>query len=482
MRTSIIIVLLSSLLYWGQAAPAPSQWEPLPRFYNYNNRQSQFGIFPLAQTVQNRPPGGFFYFPLMPHIERDNLFRGSPNTNTRVKFTKSLDEVKHSSPGYDGTTKYGTELDQETTFEAGPGKHVLMQFNDIDIEEGRQYEGCIYDWVEVRSNKTAITEAAGDKYCATRAPSEPILSKGNEMSVLFHSDRVNEGTGFSATLFEVSKVEEDSFVENYENWGPAFSISFDLMILKEVDELQSIFAFLGRHFANVPQILLDGLNLRFTTSYPLTGKKSVKYETEVDIHTWMSILIETKLRPDNTFDFVISVGRDEHTVEDVSAKAIEDVSAWDTHYALKPAGAVYKNLVIDPTTSSVDTPEDENPLPPVDADGVPLPPPDADGAPLPPLDEDGVPLPPPDAGGAPLPPLEEGVVTLPPLDDDIQPEEVILEEVLPPAAEDNNFGAPEVPFERNFDKTFSNVGVPFIPFAGFKDWIQAQTPVYTVAF
>ena len=78
----------------------------------------------------------------------------------------------------------------------------MLQFNKIDIEEGRQYEGCIYDWVEVRSNKTAITEEAGDKYCGTRVPSEPILSKGTEMSVVFHSDRVNEGTGFNASLFE----------------------------------------------------------------------------------------------------------------------------------------------------------------------------------------------------------------------------------------------------------------------------------------
>ena len=193
----------------------------------------------------------------------------------------------------------------------------MLQFNKIDIEEGRQYEGCIYDWVEVRSNKTAITEKAGDKYCGTKVPSEPILSKGKEMSVVFHSDRVNEGTGFNATWFEgisqafldtsanfwyfsVSKVEEDSFVENYENWGPTFRISFDLMILKEVDELQSIFAFLGRHFANVPQILLNGRTLRFTRSYPLTGKKTVKYEAEVDINTWVKILIETKLEPDNT--------------------------------------------------------------------------------------------------------------------------------------------------------------------------------------
>ena len=126
----------------------------------------------------------------------------------------------------------------------------------MDIEEGRRYEGCIYDWVEVRSNNTAITEKTGDKYCGTRAPSEPILSKGKEMSVLFHSDRVNEGTGFRASLFEgisqalldtsanfgyfsVSKVEEDSFVENYENWGPTFRISFDLMVLNKTSRIQA---------------------------------------------------------------------------------------------------------------------------------------------------------------------------------------------------------------------------------------------------
>ena len=98
----------------------------------------------------------------------------------------------------------------------------------------------------------------------------------------------------------MSKVEEDSFVDNYQNWGPGFRISFDLLILREIKELQSIFAFLGRHFANVPQILLDGLTLRVTTSYPLTGKSSVKYETEVDLHKWMAIVIETKLKTDNT--------------------------------------------------------------------------------------------------------------------------------------------------------------------------------------
>ena len=68
------------------------------------------------------------------------------------------------------------------------------------------------------------------------------------------------------------------------------------------------------------------------------------------------------------FDFVISVEGKEHTVEDVSAEALEDVTAWDTHYALKPATAVYKNLVIDPTTSSTDNPQNRVALPPLEDD------------------------------------------------------------------------------------------------------------------
>ena len=39
-------------------------------------------------------------------------------------------------------------------------------------------------------------------------------------------------------------------------------------------------------------------------------------------------------------------------MEDVSAQAIEDVSVWDTHFALKPAAAVYKNLVINPSDAN----------------------------------------------------------------------------------------------------------------------------------
>ena len=116
------------------------------------------------------------------------------------------------------------------------------------------------------------------------------------------------------------------------------------------------------------------------------------------------------------------MGGEEHTVEDVSAKAIEDVTAWDTHFALKPAAAVYKNLVINPTTSSIDTPEDGAPLPNLE---------DADGSGF-----------------------------------------------FPEEAEEENEG------ERSFveKKSYGGGGVAFIPFTGFEDWIKAQKPVYTVVY
>ena len=115
MGPSTILLLLSSLLCRSQTAPAPSQGLfPLPRFYNYNRNLPHLGVFPLVQTGNNRAPAGIFYIPslqsLQPHVERENLFRGA--TESRVEFTNGQDEVEHRSPGYDGTTKYNTELDQ----------------------------------------------------------------------------------------------------------------------------------------------------------------------------------------------------------------------------------------------------------------------------------------------------------------------------------------------------------------------------------
>ena len=62
------------------------------------------------------------------------------------------------------------------------------------------------------------------------------------------------------------------------------------------------------------------------------------------------------------YDYSIKVNDAEvDRVEEVSASALEDVSAWATHEALTPANAVYKNLVIRPVTSRLFRSRDINP-------------------------------------------------------------------------------------------------------------------------
>ena len=169
-------------------------------------------------------------------------------------------------------------------------------------------------------------------------------------------------------LFIVSKVEEDSQVDMFTTWGPGFKISFDLMILNRANGLRSIFAFLGGHLPNVPQIRLNDNKLIFSTSYnPLTGEETVRFEKDVEISKWMNIVIESELQSDNTvgndfcnvfkitmffiqYDFVITVdGVVEMKDEDFPAKTIQNVKAFDTHKILQSADAVYKDLKITPT-------------------------------------------------------------------------------------------------------------------------------------
>ena len=89
-------------------------------------------------------------------------------------------------------------------------------------------------------------------------------------------------------------------VQTFDNWGPRFSINLDLMILEEAQELKSIFALTSRYFIHVPQILLDGMKLRFIYIHnPLTGEM-VNYQTEVERDTWVNIVVETKPNSDNT--------------------------------------------------------------------------------------------------------------------------------------------------------------------------------------
>jgi len=291
----------------------------------------------------------------MAHVERDNIVYGAPNTNTIerdnffrqaseptniVQFTESRVASEHTSPGFDTRDAYERKTDQKTEFVARPGKHVLLQFDEFELED--LDDGECHDWVK----------ADGAEYCGNAMPS-PILSEGKELTVEFHSDKSIEKKDFKAFVYEVSKVEQNSQVDMFTNWGPGFKISFELMILSlpEADDVKSIFAFLGGHLPNVPQIRLNDQKLIFSTSYnPLTGEETVRFEKDVEITKWMTIVIEAKLdQADDTFDFVISVdGVEENRFDDFPAKPIQNVQAFDTHLTLQPANAVYKNLEIIP--------------------------------------------------------------------------------------------------------------------------------------
>ena len=94
-------------------------------------------------------------------------------------------------------------------------------------------------------------------------------------------------------------MEKKTFVESFQNWGPAFRVSFDLMILKTTNELQSIFAFLGNPFDSAPLILLKDLVLHFRTSNPLAGKE-FSYDYPVQAKKWIKIEITQTKQSDNT--------------------------------------------------------------------------------------------------------------------------------------------------------------------------------------
>ena len=96
-------------------------------------------------------------------------------------------------------------------------------------------------------------------------------------------------------------MEKDFLHQKYENWGPEFQISFDLMILSvdTANDLQSIFAFLGDHFDSAPLILLKNLVLHFRTSDSLAGEE-FSYDYPVQAKKWIKIEITQTKQTDDT--------------------------------------------------------------------------------------------------------------------------------------------------------------------------------------
>ena len=73
--------------------------------------------------------------------------------------------------------------------EVAPGKRIKLTFKKFDIEPD---SSCGFDYVQVSFGSEE------QKYCGSNKPS-PIISSGNTMTVLFHSDQSVTHNGFKAT-------------------------------------------------------------------------------------------------------------------------------------------------------------------------------------------------------------------------------------------------------------------------------------------
>ena len=78
---------------------------------------------------------------------------------------------------------------QTWNLEVASGKKIKLTFESFDLES---HSRCKYDYVKI------TFESEEEKYCGSSMPS-PIISSGNTMTVVFHSDYSVNRNGFKAT-------------------------------------------------------------------------------------------------------------------------------------------------------------------------------------------------------------------------------------------------------------------------------------------
>ena len=86
-----------------------------------------------------------------------------------------------------------TLLCQTWNLEVTPGKRIKLTFESFDLEGFN----CEFDYVRISYG------SFDEKYCGPNKPS-PIISSGNTMTVLFHSDNSYNRSGFK-TIWEAGK-------------------------------------------------------------------------------------------------------------------------------------------------------------------------------------------------------------------------------------------------------------------------------------
>ncbi|XP_069582853.1 embryonic protein UVS.2-like [Ranitomeya imitator] len=97
-----------------------------------------------------------------------------------------------STPGY--PTSYYSNLDCGWVIAAPTGYKITLTMNDFAVESE---PSCANDYLLVYDGQYTTAPIIGKKYCSS-SPPPPLVSTGNIMLVLFHSNNVTEMRGFQA--------------------------------------------------------------------------------------------------------------------------------------------------------------------------------------------------------------------------------------------------------------------------------------------
>ena len=71
-------------------------------------------------------------------------------------------------------------------------ERIFLTFEFFDIEPN---ELCEFDWLEVRDGNSSEDNLIGSKLCGSVIP-RPILSTGNSLTLVFHTDTSGSNKGF----------------------------------------------------------------------------------------------------------------------------------------------------------------------------------------------------------------------------------------------------------------------------------------------
>ena len=96
---------------------------------------------------------------------------------------------------------YNNDQDCQLIITLSLGSRVSIQFESFDIE---QESDCDYDWLEIREGASASSPLIGYKLCGSSNPGT-ILSTGNSITLIFHSDGSVTASGFKLK-FEEGKI------------------------------------------------------------------------------------------------------------------------------------------------------------------------------------------------------------------------------------------------------------------------------------